>query len=98
LDTRGEAGSRVLCRLREGRFVLQTPVLIPAVKTCTEYAYLSPHSDSWPAPAGRFVGGAVQRLLLNQNSFVVRAASNEGYFLKHIVDPAEAVAGFGSRP
>jgi hypothetical protein len=77
---------------------VQTPALITPEETFTEYAYLSSYSDSWVEHAGRPVDGAAERLQLDQNSFVVDVASNDGYSLKHVVDPAEAVARFGCRP
>jgi SAM-dependent methyltransferase len=64
----------------------QIPALITPEETFTEYAYFSSYSDSWLEHACRFVGGAVQRLELDQNSFVVEVASNDGYLLKHVID------------
>jgi hypothetical protein len=88
----------VLCRVGERCPVLQTPALIAPEEPFTEYAYFSSCSDSWVEHPGRPVDGAAERLQLGQNSFVVEAASNDGYFLKHVVEPAEAVARFGRRP
>ena len=84
--------------MRKSCPVLRTPALITAAKTFTEYAYFRSDPDRWIEHAGRFVGGAVERLPLGRNSFVVEVASNDGYLLKHVVDPAEAVARFGVRP
>jgi hypothetical protein len=84
--------------VRESCPVLPTPALITPEETFTEYAYFSSYSDSWVEHAGRPVDGAAEWLQLDQNSFVVEVASNDGYFLKHVVDPAEAVARFGRRP
>ncbi len=64
----------------------QIAALITPEETFTEYAYFSSYSDSWVEHAGRFVGGAVQRPELDQNSFVVEVASNDGYLLKHVID------------
>jgi hypothetical protein len=88
----------VLCRVSESCPVLQTPALIAPEETFTEYAYFSSCSDSWVGHAGRPVDGAAELLQLGQNSFVVEVASNDGYFLTHVVEPAEAVARFGRRP
>jgi hypothetical protein len=88
----------VLWRVRESCPVLQNPALTEPEDTFTEYAYFSSYSDSWVEHAGRPVDGAAERLQLDQNSFVVEVASNDGCFLKHLVEPAEAVARFGRRP
>jgi hypothetical protein len=88
----------VLCRVCESWPVLQTPALIAPEETFTEYAYFSFYSDSWVEHAGRPVDVAAERTQLDQNSFVVEVASNDGYLLKHVVEPAEAVARFGRRP
>jgi hypothetical protein len=73
-------------RVWENCLLLQLPALITPEETFTEYAYFSSYSDSWVAHAGRFVESAVERLKLNENSFVVEVASNDGYLLKHVVD------------
>src|SRR5262249_60927362 len=50
-----------------------------------EYAYFSSYSDSWVQHAADYVATAVERLVLDQNSFVVEVASNDGYLLQHVV-------------
>lgn len=88
-----------MCRVRESCLVLQTPALVTPEETFTEYACFSSYSDSWVEHAGRFVGGAVERLRLDQNSFVVEVASNDGYRLTHVVDASvrdAGCAGFGA--
>src|SRR5207244_8439236 len=62
----------------------------------TEYAYFSSYSDSWVAHAGDFVRGAVRRLELGDESFVVEVASNDGYLLQHVV--AEGIRCLGVEP
>jgi 2-polyprenyl-3-methyl-5-hydroxy-6-metoxy-1,4-benzoquinol methylase len=66
-----------------------------------EYAYFSSYSDSWVQHAADYVATAVDRLGLDQDSFVVEVASNDGYLLQHVVargirclgiEPAENVA------
>jgi hypothetical protein len=88
----------VLCCVRENCLLLQIPALVTPEETFTEYAYVSSYSDTWVEHAGRLVGEAAERPKLDQNSFVVEVASNDVYFLKNVVDPAEAVARFGGRP
>ena len=64
----------------------QLPPLITPEETFTEYAYFSSFSTSWVEHARRFVDGAVERLGLGPESFVVEVASNDGYLLQHVVE------------
>jgi SAM-dependent methyltransferase len=73
-------------RVCENCLLLQIPALITPEETFTEYAYFSSYSDSWVAHAGQFVDDTVARLGLNQDSFVVEVASNDGYLLQHVLD------------
>jgi hypothetical protein len=66
-----------------------------------EYAYFSSYSDSWVRHAADYVASAVDRLGLDEDSFVVEVASNDGYLLQHVlargirclgIEPAENVA------
>jgi len=63
----------------------QLPPLITPEETFTEYAYYSSYSDSFVAHARTFIDNAVQRLGLDDRSFVVEVASNDGYLLQHVV-------------
>ncbi|MCA5892896.1 class I SAM-dependent methyltransferase [Isoptericola sp. NEAU-Y5] len=81
--------------------LVQLPTYIPAEEIFTDYAYFSSFSDSWVEHARRFVEGAVERLPLGADSFVVEVASNDGYLLQHVrdrgirclgIEPAENVA------
>jgi hypothetical protein len=66
-------------------WLAQIPPLITPEDTFTEYAYFSSYSTSWVEHAQRFVDGAVDRLGLDADSFVVEVASNDGYLLQHVV-------------
>ncbi|MBB5891126.1 hypothetical protein BJ998_002322 [Kutzneria kofuensis] len=66
-------------------WLAQIPPLITPEDTFTEYAYFSSYSTSWVEHAQRFVDGAVDRLGLGSDSFVVEVASNDGYLLQHVV-------------
>ncbi|MEU4840957.1 class I SAM-dependent methyltransferase [Nocardia testacea] len=65
--------------------LLQIPALITPEETFTEYAYFSSYSDSWMRHAREFTAAAVTRLGLDQDSFVVEVASNDGYLLRNVV-------------
>ncbi|MGN2637411.1 methyltransferase domain-containing protein [Nocardia takedensis] len=73
-------------RVCQDCLLLQIPALITPEETFTEYAYFSSYSDSWVRHARDFVDGAVRRLGLDAESFVVEAASNDGYLLRGVVE------------
>jgi C-methyltransferase./Hypothetical methyltransferase. len=73
-------------RVCTGCYLAQLPPLITPEETFTEYAYFSSYSDSWVAHARAFVAGAVDRLGLGRDAFVVEVASNDGYLLRHVVE------------
>ena len=73
-------------RVCERCLLAQIPPLITPEETFTEYAYFSSFSTSWVEHARRFVDGAVERLGLTPDSFVVEVASNDGYLLQHVVE------------
>lgn len=50
------------------------------------YAYFSSTSSSWLNHAKEYVEEIVHRLNLNQSSFVVEIASNDGYLLKNFLE------------
>ncbi|MGW4248389.1 methyltransferase domain-containing protein, partial [Nocardia sp. NPDC004722] len=83
-------------RLCENCLLLQIPALITPEETFTEYAYFSSFSDSWVQHAKLFLDDAITRLNLNDNSFIVEVASNDGYLLQHAV--AAGVPCLGIEP
>jgi SAM-dependent methyltransferase len=50
-----------------------------------DYAYFSSTSASWLAHAARYATKMIDRLKLDQNSFVLEIAANDGYLLKNFV-------------
>jgi hypothetical protein len=76
--------------------LVQLPNLIAADEIFSHYAYFSSYSDSWVEHARRFVDGAVSRLGLGPDSFVVEVASNDGYLLQHVV--ARGIRCLGIEP
>ncbi|MGH3914900.1 MAG: class I SAM-dependent methyltransferase, partial [Pseudonocardiaceae bacterium] len=83
-------------RVCAGCLLVQLPPLITPDATFTEYAYYSSFSTSWVRHAERFVEAAVSRLGLDAESFVVEAASNDGYLLRHVV--ARGIPCLGIEP
>lgn len=51
-----------------------------------DYAYFSSFSDAWISHARRYVNEITHEFNLNQSSFVVEVASNDGYLLKNFVN------------
>jgi SAM-dependent methyltransferase len=52
---------------------------------CHDYAYFSSVSRSWLTHAARYAEMITKRLNLNNNSFVIEVAANDGYLLKNFV-------------
>ena len=50
-----------------------------------EYAYFSSVSSSWVEHSKQYSKMITEKLLLNENSFVVEIASNDGYLLKNFL-------------
>jgi len=65
--------------------LVQLPAYIAAADIFSDYAYFSSYSDSWVEHARQFVDNATERLGLDNGSFVVEVASNDGYLLQHTV-------------
>lgn len=70
-------------------------------------ASFSPHADGWVEHARAYAELAAARLRLNDRSFVVDLASNDGYLLQHFaklgvqvlgIDPATTEAASAERP
>ena len=76
--------------------LVQLPAYIAAADIFVDYAYFSSFSDSWVEHANRFVDHAVTRLGLDEGSFVVEVASNDGYLLQHTV--ARGIRSLGIEP
>jgi 2-polyprenyl-3-methyl-5-hydroxy-6-metoxy-1,4-benzoquinol methylase len=58
-----------------------------------QYAYFSSYSDSWLDHARRYTEAITPRLGLNEKSFVVEVASNDGYLLQYFVKKGIPVLG-----
>lgn len=76
--------------------LVQLPAYIPAEEIFSDYAYFSSYSDSWVQHAKDFVDGAIARLGLGDDAFVVEVASNDGYLLQHVL--ARGLRALGVEP
>jgi len=81
--------------------LVQLPEHVGAREIFEEYAYFSSYSDSWLAHAKTYVSAISKRLNLNDRSFVIEVASNDGYLLQYFkamgipalgIEPAKNVA------
>ena len=97
----GETFYPLHVRVCENCLLVQLPAYIAPEDVFSDYAYFSSYSDSWVAHARRFVDLAATRLGLDEESFVVEVASNDGYLLQHTlargirslgIEPAENIA------
>jgi hypothetical protein len=59
----------------------------------TEYAYFSSYSTSWVEHARQYVVAITERLGLDDSSFAVELASNDGYLLRHFVGTGVRILG-----
>ena len=83
-------------------WLMQVPAHAKAEELFTDdYAYFSSTSTSWCQHSFEFVEEAVNRLGLNDKSFVVELASNDGYLLQYVkskkiphlgIEPTQATA------
>ena len=84
-------------RMCDACLLVQLPEYVSAEEIFgEEYAYFSSFSDSWVRHAADYVETAVERLGLDQDSFVVEVASNDGYLLQHVV--ARGIRCLGIEP
>ena len=83
-------------RVCENCLLVQLPAYIAPEDVFSDYAYFSSYSDSWVAHARRFVDTAATRLGMDEKSFVVEVASNDGYLLQHTV--ARGIRSLGIEP
>src|SRR5437879_7170770 len=80
-------------RVCRGCFLVQLEAYVEAEEIFTEYAYFSSYSDSWVDHSRRYADLAIERLRLNDRSFVVELASNDGYLFQHFVAQGVPVLG-----
>ncbi len=74
-------------------FLVQLEEYERAENIFSDYAYFSSFSDSWLRHADHYCGQMKSRLGLNEKSFVVEVASNDGYLLQYFVQRGVPVLG-----
>jgi len=82
-------------------FLVQLEEFVSPSNIYDDYLYFSSYSDSWLAHAKEYTRLMIERFNLNNKSFVVELASNDGYLLQYFkekkipvlgIDPAENAA------
>ena len=76
--------------------LVQLREYIPAEDIFSEYAYFSSYADSWLEHARRYAEDMIARFGLDEKSFVVELASNDGYLLRNFV--AKGIPCLGVEP
>ncbi|HKV25991.1 MAG TPA: class I SAM-dependent methyltransferase [Candidatus Acidoferrum sp.] len=74
-------------------FLVQLEAYVSPEHIFCEYAYFSSFSDSWLAHAKAYSNQMTERFSLNEKSFVVELASNDGYLLQYFVEKKIPVLG-----
>ncbi len=67
-------------------FLVQINDYVAADQIFDEYAYFSSFSTTWLQHAENYVGMITERLELDEESYVVELASNDGYLLQYFVE------------
>jgi len=80
-------------RLCAACFLVQLPPVVKAEEIFSDYAYFSSFSDSWLDHVSTYVDAVTQRFRLNDQSWVVEIASNDGYLLQYFVARGIPVLG-----
>jgi SAM-dependent methyltransferase len=74
-------------------FLVQLDQYESAESIFGDYAYFSSYSDSWLKHSENYCNKMIGRLGLNNQSFVVEVASNDGYLLQYFVGQSVPVLG-----
>jgi hypothetical protein len=67
-------------------FLVQLEQFVSGEEIFRDYAYFSSYSDSWLDHCRRYTEQMIRQLPLDQASFVVEVASNDGYLLQYFVE------------
>lgn len=74
-------------------FLVQLEQYESAESIFSDYAYFSSYSDSWLKHSENYCNKMIGRFGLNERSFVVEVASNDGYLLQYFVQKNVPVLG-----
>ena len=80
-------------RLCENCLLVQLEEFESAENIFSHYAYFSSYSDSWLKHCDAYCGSMTSRFGLNDRSFVIEIASNDGYLLQYFVKSGVPVLG-----
>ena len=84
-DLIGEKTYPLCVYICEECFLVQIPEILTPDELFSNYAYFSSFSDIWLDHAKKYVGMMLNRFDLNEESYVIEIASNDGYLLKNFV-------------
>lgn len=90
---RGEVYYPLHVYVCEKCFLVQLEEYESAESIFTDYAYFSSYSDSWLKHSENYCNKVKSRFGLNEESFVVEVASNDGYLLQYFVRQGVPVLG-----
>lgn len=90
---RGEVYYPLHVYVCEKCFLVQLEEYESAESIFTDYAYFSSYSDSWLKHSENYCNKVKSRFRLNEESFVVEVASNDGYLLQYFVRQGVPVLG-----
>ncbi len=74
-------------------FLVQLKEYVSPAEIFTEYAYFSSFAASWVEHARNYCEDIAEKMKLDENSFVVEIASNDGYLLQHFLPKGIPVLG-----
>jgi len=74
-------------------FLVQLEEYVSPEEIFSEYAYFSSYADTWLQHAKAYTDMIVERLKLDEQSFVVELASNDGYLLQYFVPKGIPILG-----
>jgi 2-polyprenyl-3-methyl-5-hydroxy-6-metoxy-1,4-benzoquinol methylase len=77
----------------ENCYLVQLEQYVSPENIFTEYAYFSSYADSWLRHVKAYTDMMVDRFHLNESSYVVEVASNDGYLLQYFVEKGIPVLG-----
>ena len=91
--SRGEVYYPLHVYVCDNCFLVQLEEYESAENIFSHYAYFSSYSDSWLKHSEDYCKKMTSRVGLNENSFVVEVASNDGYLLQYFVQQGVPVLG-----